>query len=112
MAAELGSPNAQEYLDKVRERVGLASVPVNLDNIYKERRIEFALEGIRYFDVLRRGLDSANSELTVSGKRGPNYVGDQQLFDVQFDINTKGLLPIPQTEMDLSAGVFIQNQGY
>ncbi len=112
MAAELGSPNAQNYLDQVRSRAGLNSIPVTLDNIYKERRIELALEGIRYFDVIRRGLAYADSELTETGVRGAQYIGDQSLFDTQFKAMTKGFLPIPQTEVDLSAGVFEQNAGY
>lgn len=112
MAAELGSGNAQQYLDDVRTRVGLPSVPATLDNIYNERRLELALEGIRYFDVIRRGMAYASQELTVVGDRGPNYVGDQVVFDVTFDPATKGFLPIPQYEIDLSGGVFIQNAGY
>jgi hypothetical protein len=112
MAAELGSPNAQKYLDEVRARVGLSSIPANQDNIYNERRLELSLEGIRYFDVLRKGLTFADSEFTLQGVRGPNYEGDQQIFDVQFDAATRGFLPIPQTEVDLSAGIFQQNAGY
>jgi hypothetical protein len=54
----------------------------------------------------------ANQELSVSGVRGPLYVGDQQLFDVIFKSATKGFLPIPQTEIDLSAGTLFQNEGY
>ncbi|MCB9015205.1 MAG: RagB/SusD family nutrient uptake outer membrane protein [Lentimicrobiaceae bacterium] len=112
MAAELGSPNAQQYLDRVRSRVGLGSIPATPDNIYKERRLELSLEGIRYFDLLRKGVTYANQALTYSGIRGPNYVGDQQIFDVTFNPATKGFLPIPQTEIDLSGGVLIQNVGY
>lgn len=112
MAAELGSANAQDYLDQVRDRVNLPSVPATLENIYKERRLELALEGIRYFDVIRRGMDYASDELTMVGERGPNFVGDQVIFDVTFDPVTNGFLPIPQTEVDLSAGAFKQNNGY
>jgi hypothetical protein len=112
MAAELGSGNAQDYLDRVRARVGLPSIPATPENIYNERRLELSLEGIRYFDLLRRGLDYAASELTYSGIRGPNYVGDQVIFDVVFDRNTRGFLPIPQSEIDLSGGTFVQNPGY
>ena len=112
MAAELGSPNAQDYLDMVRERVELPSVPATPENIFKERRLELALEGIRYFDVIRRGMNVATDELTMIGERGPNYIGDQVIFDVTFDPSTKGFLPIPQAEVDLSAGVFKQNDGY
>ena len=112
MAAELGSPNAQSYLDRVRGRVGLDPVTATPENIYKERRLELSLEGIRYFDVLRKGQAYAAQELTVVGVRGPNYIGDQQLFDVTFNSATKGFLPIPQSEMDLSGGMFSQNTGY
>ncbi len=112
MAAELGSSNSQQYLDRVRERVGLESIPASMDNILAERRLELSLEGIRYFDVLRQGPGYADQELSVSGIRGPNYEGDQQLFDVTFNPGTKGFLPIPQTEFDLSAGAFVQNEGY
>ncbi len=112
MAAELDSPNKQQYLDRVRARVGLGSVPATSENIWRERRLELSLEGIRYFDVLRRGLDYASQEFSHSGIRGPNYVGEQQIFNVTFNTATKGFLPIPQTEVDLSAGVFNQNAGY
>ncbi len=111
MAAELGSGNAQDYLDRVRTRVGLASVPATIENILIERRLELSLEGIRYFDVLRQGLSFAEQELTHS-EIGSNYIGDDILFEVTFNSATKGFLPIPQTEIDLSAGVFNQNVGY
>lgn len=112
MAAELGSADAQMYLDAVRARVGLESVPATDENIFNERRLELALEGHRYFDLIRKGLNVAEAALNKSGERGPNYTGDQQLFDIQFNPATKGFLPIPQTEIDLSGGLFEQNQGY
>ncbi len=112
MAAELGSGNAQQYLDRVRSRVGLGSIPATPENIYNERRLELSLEGIRYFDVVRKGMTFATNEFTLQGIRGPLYVGDQITFDVTFNPATKGFLPIPQTEIDLSGGTFVQNQGY
>jgi hypothetical protein len=112
MAAELGSPNAQAYLDEVRARVGLPSVPATMENILNERRLELSLEGIRYFDLLRQGQDVAQQELNVQGVRGPFYTDDQILYDVTYNTATRGFLPIPQTEMDLSAGAFQQNEGY
>jgi hypothetical protein len=112
MAAELGSGSAQQYLDEVRARVGLPSVPATMENILKERRLELSLEGIRYFDVIRQGMAVATQELTTVGIYGPDYVEEQQVYDVVFDPATRGFLPIPQTEMDLSAGLFQQNDGY
>ena len=112
MAAELGSPNAQQYLDDVRIRVGLESITATKENILKERELELALEGIRYFDLLRQGMAVATTELNAQSKIGANYVGDDQIFQVNFNPSTKGFLPIPQTEIDLSNGVFKQNTGY
>lgn len=111
MAAELGSGNAQTYLDRVRIRVDLPSVPATMENILKERRLELSLEGIRYYDLLRRGLTYASQELTHS-EYGPNYEGDAELFEVTFNSATKGFLPIPQTEIDLSGGTLVPNDGY
>jgi hypothetical protein len=51
-----GNPAAaQEWLDKVRARVGLDPVPATLENIYNERRVELATEGHRWFDLIRTG---------------------------------------------------------
>lgn len=110
MAAELGSPNAQMYLDRVRQRVDLPSIAATDENIFNERRFELSLEGHRYFDVLRKGR--ADQEFTVTGVRGDNYDQDQIVYDHSYNSSTRGFLPIPQTEIDLSNGVLVQNDGY
>ena len=46
---------AQALIDAVRARVGLTSIPVSLDVIAKERRLELAGEGHRFFDLVRTG---------------------------------------------------------
>ena len=74
--------------------------------------MELAGEGLRYFDLIRRGLNVASEELTVIGDIGPNYTGPENFFDVTFNQGTRGFLPIPQTEIDLSAGVLVQNTGF
>jgi hypothetical protein len=119
MAAEMhvitGGSRAQEHLDKVRERVGMPTIEPTLDNIYKERRLELCMEGLRYHDLLRRGLDVAEANITVSGNYGEFFdykESEESDFDITFNPATKGFLPIPQNEIDLLNGIYNQNAGY
>ncbi|MHA6278866.1 RagB/SusD family nutrient uptake outer membrane protein [Salinimicrobium sp. CAU 1759] len=61
---------AQALLDAVRARVGLPSIPVSMENIYRERRLELAGEGHRFFDLVRtnRAADFLADEGFVPGK--------------------------------------------
>ena len=121
MAAELGSPNAQKYFNQVRERAytdddGLSSsyteVSATKENIMKERKLEFAFEGIRYWDELRQGIDHAANEIagTWSLKDG----GEKTTFSISADnIKSKrGFIQIPLTQITLSNGVLKQNAGW
>ena len=111
MAAEIGQNVA--YINTVRDRVGLAPIAAYSDDaLFQERRMELSMEGLRYFDLIRRGLSVAGQELTVNGIIGPDYTGNDQLYNVTFDPSARGFLPIPQTEIDISNGVLIQNEGY
>lgn len=65
--------------------------------IHHERRIELAMEGERFFDLVRWGI--AGDVLHAAGKS--NFQAPRDL-----------LLPIPQTQIDLSKGVLVQNPGY
>ena len=103
-AAELGSPNAQSYLDKVRERAGVASVPATKENIIAERALEFVGEGKRYWDVVRTGI--ATEVLT------PSTVEGQGQYRTNTWSESKKYLPIPQTEINSSNGAIKQNPGY
>ncbi|MBN8673874.1 MAG: RagB/SusD family nutrient uptake outer membrane protein [Chitinophagales bacterium] len=67
------------------------------DAIRKERRVELAMEHDRFFDLVRWGI--AQDALHAAGK--PNFSNSRDV-----------LLPIPQTQIDLSAGVLTQNPGY
>lgn len=51
--ANLGA--AQNYFDQVRTRAGLASKPLNMENLMNERRFEFAGEYVRKYDLQRWG---------------------------------------------------------
>ncbi|PWU01313.1 MAG: RagB/SusD family nutrient uptake outer membrane protein [Bacteroidetes bacterium] len=64
------------------------------DAIWKERRVELAMEFDRFFDLVRQG-------------RGPSVLGSKG-----FVAGKNEVWPIPQNEIDLSAGVLTQNPGY
>ncbi len=67
------------------------------EDIRKERRVELGMEHDRFFDLVRWGI--AGSVLPASGR--PNFVASRD-----------NLLPIPQTQIDLSKGILTQNPGY
>lgn len=110
MGAELGSSHAQEYMDRVRARVGLASVPATLENIQNERRWELAFEGIRYYDLLRWHKESLITEHRSNVKVRNQKI--ETVISVPFRAETKGFLPIPDQEIQKSQGVLVQNEGW
>lgn len=87
---------ARQYLNEVRSRVGLAAETSTgqalLTAIYKERRLELATEGHRFWDLVRTG--GASEAL-------PGFMPGVSEF-----------LPIPQSEIELSKGALVQNNGY
>ncbi|MDG5765987.1 RagB/SusD family nutrient uptake outer membrane protein [Balneolales bacterium ANBcel1] len=106
MAAELNSPNAQDYFNRVRMRAygdDFEEIPATRENIMEERRLEFAGEGIRYWDLLRMGLDTAAEKINA-----------QATAEIRINFRTErlGLLPIPQSEINLSDRTLVQNPGY
>jgi hypothetical protein len=115
MAAELGSANAQAYFDQVRQRAykaGFASLPVNQVNIMKERHLEFALEGVRYWDLLRQGVGTASSTIAETTSLLSGGVGTTKTITAAKILETKGLQQIPNTQITLSGGVLKQNAGW
>jgi hypothetical protein len=110
MGAELGSSHAQEYLDAVRKRAGLSSVPVTLENIKKERRHELAFEGIRLFDLMRwRDLATAIGQVKNIPVRNN---GVPSTVTKTYRPATRGFLQIPWSQISLSNGVLKQNPGW
>lgn len=101
MAAEALNENektedALEYLNEVRERAGLLPVEETDQDIVRqiiadERRAELAMEGHRFWDLVRTGKAAE-----VLGPLG-FVTGKHELF------------PIPQSEIDLSEDTWDQN---
>jgi hypothetical protein len=122
MAAELGSSNAQNYFDQVRKRAytndGVLSanykqVTVSQANIMAERKLEFAFEGINYFDLLRQGVDYAAQQIAISSYHVLSG-GNDDYITINADniIATQGLCQIPNDQITLSNGVLKQNAGW
>ena len=88
---------ATTLVNMIRNRAGLPSLLiVGINDIWKERRSELAMEQDRFFDLVRQGR--AGTVLRALGK--PFVDGKHELF------------PIPQAEIDLSNGKLKQNPGY
>lgn len=89
---------ARAYLNAVRARASanLPSVTVSgsalTEAIYRERRVEFAGEGLRFFDLVRTGRAAD----AIEG----------------FQTDKHELFPIPQAELDLARAGWKQNPGY
>lgn len=83
MSGQGGGPGTRAYalMNAVRARVGLGARNATIDNIFEERRLEFAGEGIRFFDLIRTGRAAA----ALAG-RG-------------FDANKHYVFPIPFHEL-------------
>lgn len=90
-------PDALDKVNKIRVRAGLASLTsVTLQDIYKERRLEMAMEHDRWFDLVRTG--QAQAAMLADGKT--------------FVVGVHELFPIPNTEIIKSGNRLFQNGGY
>jgi len=115
MAAELGSGNAQTYFNAVRQRAykdAFTPLMVSQDNIIRERRLEFAFEGIRYYDLLRQGIDKAAQEIAETTTVLNGGKSAEKKISAANIIATKGLQQIPYTQINLSNGTLKQNAGW
>ncbi|RRA99039.1 RagB/SusD family nutrient uptake outer membrane protein [Larkinella rosea] len=101
-ANELGQTGvAIANLNRIRTRAGLAATTATSqadvrNAIWKERRVELAMEHDRFFDLVRTGR--AAQVMQAAGK---NFVAGKN-----------ELLPVPSLQIALSGGKLDQNNGY
>ena len=115
MAAELGSPNAQAYFDAVRQRAyqdNFSATPANQINIMNERRLEFACEGIRYWDLLRQGVSVAAAAIAETTQVKTAGVEELKTITAGRIEQTRGFQQIPNAQITLSSSKLIQNAGW
>jgi len=130
---EAGNAIDQALLDatinKVRGRAAVAMPPVTTTDptalrtiIRRERRVEFAFEGIRYFDCLRWGIIGSENNQQFTGMKLTNDPANYKDYPVNangyyiykkrnFVVGKNELWPIPQSERDLNKNL-TQNPGY
>lgn len=102
---ELGNTSEAEVpLNKVRNRAGLNNITIGLDQetfrsaVLKERRIELAFEGQRWFDLIR--VNDGQYGLDFLHSIGKSNASQKHL-----------LFPVPQIEIDRNPNL-TQNPGY
>lgn len=88
------SGDAANDLLLIRQRAGLGTTAATINNVWKERRVELAMECDRFFDLVRTG-------------RGVSVLGS-----LGFSAGRNEVFPIPQNQIDLSGGRLLQNKGY
>ncbi|MGC1517087.1 MAG: RagB/SusD family nutrient uptake outer membrane protein, partial [Maribacter sp.] len=92
--------------------IGLYTVFSGKDDALKalkfERRLEFAMEGARFFDLVRWGeaAEVLNAYLEEESTKR------DFLANAIFTAGRDEYYPIPQREIDFTGGLYIQNPGY
>lgn len=92
---------AFNYLNLIRSRAGLPDLSVNSKEEFREavlheRRVEFAFEGHRWFDLIRMG-------------KAIEIIKENKGIDIN---ENKFVLPIPQEQIDINPEKIKQNPGY
>ncbi len=89
----------------------------SIENIRKERAIEFAFEGIHFWDLMRYEKDGAYAGRAIAeAQNGAKVMNGGVETTTSFNIDNftakKGLMQIPNTQITLSGGVLTQNAGW
>lgn len=94
--------SALNAFNEVRIRAGLPIKTVlTRDDLFKERRVEFALEGQYFFDLKRRGLSEA---IAIISQQEVGFYTDDERTILESTMITPGSnyfeLPLPQSAID------------
>ena len=105
-------PSVYDQVNAVRSRpdVKMDSLPLGLSKdsmrikIRHERRVELALEGLRYYDLRRWGIATQKLNGFVQNPTTPTV---RTMYKDNYEF-----WPIPQTEIDRNKPALVQNDGY
>ncbi len=93
---------------KVGQYASFPSADYARNAVRFERRLELAMEGHRFFDLVRWGIAKKTIE-SYSSFEGTYLINNK---GITFDESKNTYYPIPQTELDKSNGALKQNNGY
>lgn len=103
------------YINRVRERAGLPPLAAYTEEALRnERRYELCFEGVRYYDLLRWHI--AGSQLNKKNgvpicNAGVWTTADFGNMEKRIE-ETGGFFPIPVSQVNLSAGVLVQDPAW
>jgi len=113
-----GTDKAEPFLNRVRSRAfnddlhnytGLSQSEFR-EKVRQERRLEFACEGQRYFDLVRWGVFV--DVMKAHGQTEATLSGEEIKTTISSNVADKhNLYPVPQYEIDLNTDLH-QNTGY
>ncbi len=120
---ELGDEGeCRKYINLIRDRVGMPNIPVTVtgeklrERLYNERRIEFAFEEHRYFDLRRWNLAMEIENRPIYGMTitkdvasGVKTYKEEKLLEKVFT-SQMYLLPIATEELKKNNGTLLQTE--
>jgi hypothetical protein len=121
---ELGHEDvARQYINMVRARPSVNMPPVTATGealraaIQNERRVEFAFEGLRFFDVRRWKIADFTENIPILRMHITKQADGSKTYQIQTlekrsFLPQHYLIPIPRSEVDKSNGSLTQNPDY
>ncbi len=93
---------------KVQPYASFPSKAYAMKALMFERRLEFGMEGPRFFDLVRWGI----AEQVLNAYLNVEKTKKDFLSNAKFTAGRDEYYPIPQREIDFTGGLYIQNPGY